>query len=63
MRDLTATDLLIDDIATLLDAALADPARAAHVRVAMRARLAASGPVGEADDEDAADDLWDNVPL
>jgi hypothetical protein len=63
MRDLSADEMLADDIVTLLDAALADPSRAPRVRAAMRARLAASEAVVEADDEADADDLWENVPL
>jgi hypothetical protein len=62
MRDLTASDMLAEDIGALLDAALADPARAAQVRVAMRARVAAFPPNSVEDDAEA-DDLWDNVPL
>jgi hypothetical protein len=66
MRDLSATDPLVDDIATMIDEALADPSRAALVRAAIRTRLdraadiAGSGPDGEAADDE---DLWDNVPL
>ncbi len=62
MRDLSAADMFADDIATLLDAALADPARAPRVRAAMRARLAATDP-NPVEDDAEADDLWDNVPL
>jgi hypothetical protein len=62
MRDLPATDPLVDDIASLIDEALTDPARADLVQAAMRTRLARLPPAAEADDPDA-EDLWDNVPL
>jgi hypothetical protein len=62
VRDLTASDMFADDIAALLDAALADPAQAPRVRAAMRSRLAAASPTMVEDDADA-EDLWDNVPL
>jgi hypothetical protein len=62
MRDLSAADMFADDLAALLDAALADPARAPRVRAAMRARLAAMPP-NPVEDDAEAEDLWDNVPL
>jgi hypothetical protein len=63
MRDLSASDMLVDDIAMLLDEALADPARAPRVRAAMLRRLAAPVPDAAAEDDPDAEDLWDNVPL
>lgn len=64
MKDLSAPDALVDDLAALLDAALADPARAAAAKATVRTRLAradsvATDPHGDAE----AEDLWDNVPL
>jgi hypothetical protein len=65
VRDLSATDPLIDDIEALIDESLDDPSRAALVKARIRARLGrpaqagTPGALAEADDED----LWDNVPF
>jgi hypothetical protein len=67
MKDIAATDPLVDDLGALLDAAAADPARVSALKAQLQARLAGR-PVGivpapdaveDADDED----LWNNLPL
>jgi hypothetical protein len=68
MRDLSATDPLVDDLEALIDEALADPSRAPAVKARIRARLgrAASPSAGGEPHEAAlsdAEDLWDNLPL
>jgi hypothetical protein len=68
MKDISGFDPLVDDIAILIDTAVADPARADEIkrqimtRVALRTGLPAqtSDTVTDADD---GEDLWDNVPL
>jgi len=68
VRDLSATDPLIDELEALIDEALDDPSRAAFVKARIKARLGrpsdsvfpeTSGDCLESD----AEDLWDNVPL
>lgn len=63
MKDLSAADLLVGEIASALDAALADPARAPLVKAAMRARLSQKTDAEAAHDDADAEDLWENVPV
>jgi hypothetical protein len=68
MRDLSATDPLIDDIDALIDEAVADPSRADVVKTRVRHRLARrlAVPLPHAVEElqgEDAEDLWDNLPL
>jgi hypothetical protein len=65
VRDLTATEMPVDDIGQMIDDALADPARAARMTAALRRRLAQVPPAAPHDDaaDPDAEDLWDNVPL
>lgn len=67
MNDLAPHDPLVDDIAALLEAAAADPARLDVLKQEARAQLGhrtAAPPVPPretvASDDD---DLWDNVPI
>ena len=68
MRDVSATDPLLDDLDAMIDEVAADPSRAAFVKARIRARfgrtahLAAPGAPRDAGDVDA-EDLWDNLPF
>jgi ribosomal protein L1 len=67
MKDISSRDPLVDDIAVLIDTAVADPDRAEDVKrqIALRLALRNAGPHPSEDtsteDEDEA--FWDNVPL
>jgi hypothetical protein len=68
LRDLQATDPLIDELTALIDDALGDPSRAALVKSRIRERLLASAPqtrpaAPDIAGEDDSEDLWNNVPL
>jgi hypothetical protein len=68
LKDTFAPDPLIDDIAALIDEALAHPARAGLVKAQVRQRLAerSAAPPPRVEDDAAAEDaedLWDNLPL
>ena len=66
MKDTFTSDPLIEDIAALIDEAIADPASAGAVKARVRARLA-SGTIRpvtpDAQDGFDGEDLWDNLPL
>jgi hypothetical protein len=59
---MSAADLLIDDVATLIDEAIADPTQVDVVKAQIRARLAPAPP-GPAPAEAEEEELWDNLPL
>jgi hypothetical protein len=59
---MSAADLLIDDVGTLIDEAIADPTQVDAVKAQIRARLAPvsiAPPHAEAEEEE----LWDNLPV
>jgi hypothetical protein len=67
MKDTGSPDPLLDDLAALLEAAAAEPARVEYLKAQLRAQLARrqavaaprSEPAEDAEDED----LWNNLPL
>lgn len=68
MKDTSGFDPLVEDIAILIDTAVADPARADEIKrqIMVRVALRNGGPAQTPDmvaDADDAEDLWDNVPL
>jgi hypothetical protein len=59
---MSAANLLIDDVATLIDEAIADPTQVDVVKAQIRARLAPA-PLGPAPAEAEEEELWDNLPI
>jgi hypothetical protein len=66
LKDIVTIDPMIDDIAAMIDEALAQPEHADAVKRKIRERLArrsSSADLTDPSDEESVEEFWENVPI
>ncbi len=66
MKDIVTIDPMIDDIAAMIDEALARPEHADAVKRKIRERLSRRSPNVDLNDpaeEESVEEFWENVPI